>query len=43
MTGVFGSFLTIFSEFKQCMITLLIVHSALYKVLKRKLPDTSVN
>jgi hypothetical protein len=40
--GVLGSFLTIPNTFKQCMITLLIIHSALYKVLKEKLPGPPI-
>jgi hypothetical protein len=35
--SVLGSFLTIPNAFKQCMITLLIVHSA---IEPEKLPDT---
>jgi hypothetical protein len=37
--GVWSSFITIPHAFKQCPITLLIIHSALYKVLKEKLSD----
>ena len=35
---VFSSFLTIPNAFEQCTITLLINHSAIFKVLKEKLP-----
>jgi hypothetical protein len=41
--GGFGSFLTILNAFKQGTITLLIIHSALYSVLKEKLPDHLFN
>jgi len=39
---VFGSFLTIPNAFKQCTITLLIIHSAISNALKEKPPDSSV-
>jgi hypothetical protein len=37
--NLLGSFLTIPNAFKQCMITLPIIHFALFKVLKEKFPN----
>jgi hypothetical protein len=37
------SFLTIPNAFKPCTSTLLLIHSAIYKGLKEKLPDPSIN
>jgi len=39
---VFSSFLTIPNAFKQCTITLLIIHSAIFKFLKEKLPTAQL-
>jgi hypothetical protein len=36
------SFTTIPNAFKQCTISLLIIHSALFGALKEKLPDPSI-
>jgi len=40
--SVFSSFLTIPNAFRQCTITLLIIHCAIPKVLIEKLPDRSI-
>jgi len=37
---VFSSFLTIPNAFRQCTITLLIIHSAIFEDLKEKLPGS---